>query len=334
MLSTPYINKEINYKGNKSKLLFANHNYFSKTQNPLAKGILTKSSKNKFLLSSSSNSKYYINYTFSDKKNMFFHKGKSTNNIKNKSLYSKIKKNKSLIIVNDYLKKYNNSFNNWTNFLKLSKENNINYNSSKNNEIKSNHQMSQKYTSYYSYNNEDSNINENISKISKNISSRNNENFFNDTALRGFPSQKGSSGILDYYNENSFRTNNNSKNISEDKKKMNYKLKINSIIKSSLPIFKKINILKEVKSSLNKMKKNKFNNSSSFKTFYDESNISKNNNYSCEKNKFEISTYRYRDYFAHNIFNNKPVIIKHNNKPKLYAQKYNNLNNIQIPNYI
>ena len=236
-----------------------------------------------------------------------------------------------MIIVNDYLKKYNDSFNNWTNFLKLSTENNIRYNSSKNNEIKSNHQMSQKYTSYNNYNNEDNNINENISKISKNISSRNNENVFNDTALRGFQSQKGSSDFLDFYTENSFRVNNNSKNISEDKKNMNYKLKINSIIKSLLPTFKKINILKQVKNSFNKMKKNKFNNTSSFKSFYDESNISKNNNYSSEKNNFEISTYRYRDYFANYVLNNKLVIIKHKNKPKLYVQKYNNLNNIQIP---
>lgn len=333
MFSNPYFNKEINYKGNKSKLLLANHNFLTKKPNSLTKGLLSKSSKNKFLLSSSSKTKYYINYTFSDKKNLFLHKGKSTKNILNKSLNSKINKNKSLIIVNDYFKKNGNSFNNWTNFLKLSKENNINYNSSKDNEIKSNHQMKEKYAFYNGYNNDDIN-NENMSKISKNISSRNNGNLLNDSALRGFPSQKGSSGILEFYNENSFRTNSNSKNISEDKMHMNYKFKINSIIKSSLPIFKKINILKEVKSSLNKIKKNKFNNSSSFKTFYDESNLSKNNNYSGEKNKFEISTYKYKDYFVNDIFNNKPVIIKHKNKPKLYAQKYNNLNNIQIPKNI
>ena len=333
MFSNPYFNKEINYKGNKSKLLFANYNYLTKAPNSLAKGLLSKSSKNKFLLSSSSKSKYNINYTFSDQKNLFLHKGKSTKNIQNKSLNSKINKNKSLIIVNDYLKKYNNSFNNWTNLLKLSKENNINYSRSKNNEIKSNLLMKEKYAFYNGYNN-DNNNNENISKISKNISSRNNENILNDTALRGFPSQKSSSGFLEFYNDNSFRANNNSKNISEDKIHMNYKFNINSIIKSSLPIFKKINILKEVKSSLNKIKKNKFSNSSFFQTFYDESNQSKNSNYSGEKNKYEISTYKYKDYFANNIFNNKPVFIKHKNKPKLYAQKYNNLNNIQIPKNI
>ena len=327
MLSNPYFNKEINYKGNKSKISFVNHNYLTKTPNTLKKGLLSKTSKNKFLLSSSSKSKYYINYTFSDEKNLFLHKGKSTKNLYNKSLTSKINKNKSLIIVNDYLKKYNNSINNWTNFLKLSKENNINYNSWKNNEIKINHQKNEKYAFYNGYN-------ENISKISKNISSRNNENLLNDKALMGFSFQKGSNGFLEFYNENSFRSNNNSKNISEDKTNMNYKFKINSIIKSSLPIFKKINILKEVKNSLNKIKKNKFNNSSSFRTFYDESNQSINNNYSVEKNKFEISTYRYKDFFANNIFNNKPVIIKHKNKPKLYAQKYKYLNNIQIPKNI
>ena len=89
MFSTPYFIKQINYKGNKSKLLFANHNYLAKTQNPLAKGLLIKSSKNKFLLSSSSNSKYskyYFNYTFSDKKNMFFHKEKSSKNLKLKKI--------------------------------------------------------------------------------------------------------------------------------------------------------------------------------------------------------------------------------------------------------
>ena len=315
MFCDPYFDKEINYKGNKSKLLFANHNYLTKNPKSLTKGLLSKSSKNKFLLGSSSKTKYHINYTFSDKKNLFLHKGKSTKNLQNKSHNSKINKNKSLIIVNDYLKKYNNSFNNLINYVKLSKENNINYYSSKDNKMKRNHQMNEKYAFYDSYNNEDIN-NENISKISKNISSRKTENLLNDTVLRGFPSQKGSSGFLEFCNENSFRSNNNSKKISEDKMHMNYRFKINSIIKSSLPIFKKINILKEFKNSLNKIKKNKFNSSSSFKTFYDESNQSKNSNYSGEKNKFEISTYRYKDYFVNNIFNNEPVTIKHKNKPK------------------
>lgn len=328
MFSNSYFSKGTYSKRNKTKLLFEKSNYSIKTPNSLTKSLLSKSQKNKFLLSSSSTSKYYINYTFSDKKNIFFHKGKITKNIQNKSLNSKINKNKNLIIVNDYLKKYNNSFNNWKNSLKLSKENNINYNYSKDNEIKIKYHQKKENPFYNGNNNEDVN-NENLSKISKIFSSRNIENLLNDTAIQGFQSQKGSSDFLEY-NENSFRTNNNSKNISKDKIHMNYKNNLNSIIKSSLPIFKKINILKEVKSSLNKMKKNKFNNSSSFKTFYDDSNQSKNNNYSGEKNKLEISTYRYKDYFSNNISNNKPVIIKHKNKPKLYAQQYNNLNNIQI----
>ena len=96
-----------------------------------------------------------------------------------------------------------------------------------------------------------------------------------------------------------------------------------------MPILKRIKILKEAKSSISKMQKNKSNNSSSFKTFFEESNISKNNNdYSKNKNIFENDFYK--EYYNNSIEKKKPIIIKYLPKPKLSVPKYININNINL----
>ena len=95
-----------------------------------------------------------------------------------------------------------------------------------------------------------------------------------------------------------------------------------------MPIFKRIKILKQAKNSINRIQKNIMNSSSSFKTFLDENNISRINNYSLEKKNFNgINHYNIKDYNYNDISNKRPIIIKYLPKPKLSVPKFIIINN-------
>ena len=219
-------------------------------------------------------------------------------------------------IVNEYLKTFRKSLNlsNSTLFLK-DKNNTTNsslnkrYNTNKNKEIN--------YNNYNNIFNKEEFLNKNnISKISNNISFKsllNDNNVSTQSKIEPYE-------LIQLGPNNSKNNTNNIHTFS--------KLKLRSVINSSIPIFKKINILKEAKISINQMQKNKFNNSSSsYKTFLEESNNSKYNNNE-NKNIFENDFYK--EYYSNNIYNKKPIIIKYFPKPKLSVPKYVNINNINV----
>ena len=274
----------------------------------------------------------YINYTFSDKNNKYNHKNKSTQNF-HKTINSTFNNKHRLIIVNDYLHKLQKS-SNWANSLKCSKENSINYNSSKyflNNTNSRNfnfmNNIGQEINFNNNYYNEETTNKDNISKISNNNSLK---TFLNDN--NGQTQSKNEPyDYFDIYKEKSIKFNEELKNLFKDSNIS--KNKIHLAINTTMPIFKRISILKQAKSSINRIKKGLMNSSSSFKTFLDDNNISKYNNYSLEKNKNvnEINYYNNKDYYYNNdISNKRPIILKYMPKPTLSVPKYININNIKV----
>ena len=296
-----------------------------KNRNILTKNILTKVFNNNIFEKSIIKRKNYINYTFSDKKINYIQRVKSSKNYKKKSLNLKNNKTPKVTIVNDYFKTLQKTTINSTNSIKNSKEGNTNYENTTNfinNNVKENNKYSNN-----NYFNEELIFLDDISKISNNNSIKTKEMF---DSIKTTHLKIESNKIFEIYKKNSNKSNNKFDYLYKDDYQNNNKFKINSIFKSSLPIFKRINILKEVKSSIDKIKKKNHNNSSSFKTIYNESNQLKNNNYSLEKNKYEIRTYNYKDYYKNDISNKRPVIIRHIPKPKLSVPKFKNINNIKI----
>ena len=296
--------------------------------NPIirAKNLLSQELQNNFLTSKSKQNNY-INYTFSDKKNKYIHNNKSTKNY-HKKLNSGYSNKKKLTIVNDYFKKFQKTSSNWVNSLKLSKENNINYISSKNfsNNIFSRNiinNISREFNINNNYYNEEIINKDNISKISNNMSLK---TFLNDnngqTQSKNEPYDN-----MDTLKEKSVKLNDEIKNLLENTNNIS-KIKIHSVINTSMPIFKRIKLLKQAKNSINRIQKNIMNSSSSFKTFLDENNISRINNYSLEKNNFNgINHYNIKDYNYNDISNKRPIIIKYLPKPKLSVPKFININN-------
>ena len=272
----------------------------------------------------------YINYTFSDKNNKHNHKNKSTKKY-HKKFNSTFNNKHKLIIVNDYLNKLQKS-SDWVNSLKCSKENSINYNSCKNflNNTNSRNfinNIGQEINFNNNYYNEEIINKDNISKISNNNSLK---TFLNDN--NGQTQSKNEPyDYMDLYKEKSMKLNEELKNLLKDNNLS--KTKIHLVINTTMPIFKRINILKQAKSSINRIKKGMMNSSSSsFKTFLDENNISKYNNYFLEKNKnFNENYYSNKDYYYKNdISNKRPIIIKYLPKPKLSVPKFININSIKV----
>ena len=323
MIFNSYCNINLKPRGKQSQ------NYYKpslKANNILSQKLQNSFSTTKFKQSN------YINYTFSDK-NKYNHKNKSTKNF-HKQLNSTFNNKHRLIIVNDYLNKLQKSTN-WANSLKFSKENSIsiNYNSSKNffNNTNSRNFIGQEINFDNNYYNEEITNKDNISKISNNNSLK---TFLNDN--NGQRQSKNEPNepydYIDIYKEKSMKFNEELKNLLKDKNLS--KNKLHMAINTSMPIFKRINILKQAKSSINRIKKGIMNSSSSsFKTFLDENNISKYNNYSLEKDKNnnEIKYYFNKDYYYKNdISNKKPIIIKYLPKPKLTVPKFININSIKV----
>ena len=295
-------------------------------RNTLIKNILTKVRKNNIFENSIIKRKNYINYTFSDKNINYIKKAKSSKKFKKKSMNLKNNKRLKVAMVNNYIKSLQKTTNNWTNSINNTKEGFTNYKNAKNiikNRVKENNEYNNKYY------NEELLLLDNINKISNNNSIKTNEMF---DSIKTTPLKTESNKIFEMYKENSNKSNNKLDFLYKDNYQNNNKFKINSIFKSSLPIFKRINMLKDIKNSIDKIKKNNYNtsSSSSFKTIYYESNQSKFNNYSLEKNKYEIRTYNYKGCYKNDISNKKPVIIKHIPKPKLSVPKFKNINNIEI----
>lgn len=323
MILNAYFNSNPKYKRKQPQLLTYKN---SNNSNTLTKTLLAKTLHNQLFSNSTPKFKNYINYTFSDKNHKFIHKTKSNTKFQKYPYASKRNKSIRDILESEYPKKGKKTLNNnYINFksLKSAKEDNTNNKSTKySGSIKT-------YNNDY-YNEEVLNR-DNLSKFSNNISFKHTDKFYIDN-IKTIPSKLETNDFFEI-TENSVKTNDEFKNLYRDNNyNINYNnFNINTMIKfkSSLPIFKRINILKEVKSSIDKIKKNKFNNSSSFKTMNDESLQSKINNYSSEKNKYKISTYRFKSY-NDTMLNKKPIIIKHMPKPKLSVPKYNNINNIQI----
>ena len=324
MILNSYLNCNPKYKRKQPHLLSYKSNINSNT---LTKGLIIKTLNNKLFSNSTPKFKNYINYTFSDKNHKFIHKTKSNTKFQINSYAQKHNKSIRDILESEYQKKGKKALNNisYFNSLKYAKEDNTNYKSTK-------YSISNK-TYNNDYYNEEVFNRDNLSKISNNISFKNIDKFYNDN-IKTIPSKLETNDFFEI-TENLVKTNGEFKDFCKDNKyhiNFNYNnFNINTMIKfkSSLPIFKRINILKEVKSSIDKIKKNKFNNSSSFKTMNDESYQSKINNFSSEKNKYKISTYRFKNYHD-TMLNTKPKIIKHMPKPKLSVPKYNNINNIKI----
>jgi hypothetical protein len=324
MILNTYFNSNPKYKRKPSELLSYKNNINSNT---LKKSLLVKTLNNKLFSNSTPKFKNYINYTFLDKNRKFIHKAKSSIKFQKNSFAPKHNKNIRDILESEYKKKGKKALYNlaYFNSLKSTKEDNTNYKTTKNS-------ISNK-TYNNDYYKEEIFNSDNLSKLGDNISFKDIDKFYIDN-IKTIPSKLETNDFFEI-TENSVKTNGELKNLYKDNNyQINYNLNnfnINTMIKfkSSLPIFKRINILKEVKSSIDKIKKNKFNNSSSFKTMNDESLQSKINNYSSEKNKYKISTYRYKSYHD-NMLNKKPIIIKHMPKPKLSVPKYKNINNIQI----
>jgi hypothetical protein len=322
MILNTYFNSNSKHKKKHPQLLsYKNTN----NSNTLTKSLLAKTLHNQLFSNSTPKFKNYINYTFLDKNHKFIQKTKSSTKFQ-KNLYVP-KHNKSIrdILENEYQKKGKKALNNliYFNSLKSAKEDNNNYKSKK---------YSARIKTYNNdYYNEEVFNRDNLSKFSNKISFKNMDKCYTDN-IKTVPSKLETNDFFEI-TESSVKTNYEFGNLYKDNNyNINYNnFNINSMIKfkSSIPIFKRINILKEVKSSIDKIKKNKFNNSSSFKTMNDESLQSKINNYSSEKNKYKISTYRYKNY-NDTLLNQKPIIIKHMPKPKLSVPKYNNINNIKI----
>ena len=295
-------------------------------RNIVNKNILTKGRKNNIFENSIIKRKNYINYTFSDKNINYIKKANNSKKYKKKSMNLKNNKRLKVAIVNNYFKPLQKTTNNWTNSINNTKEGFTNYKNAKNiikNKFKENNEYNNKYY------NEELLFLDNINKISNNNSIKANEMF---DSIKTTPIKTESNKIFEMYKENSNKSNNKLDFLYKDNYQNNNKFKINSIFKSSLPIFKRINMLKDIKNSIDKIKKNNYNtsSSSSFKTIYYESNQSKFNNYSLEKNKYEIRTYNYKGSYKNDISNKKPVIIKHIPKPKLSVPKFKNINNIEI----
>lgn len=323
MILNTYFNSNPKYKRKHTQLLTYKN---SNNSNTLTKTLLAKTLQNQLFSNSTPKFKNYINYTFSDKNHKFIHKTKSSTKFQKYPYASKRNKSIRDILESEYQKKGKRALNNnYINFnsLKSSKEDNTNYKSTK---------YSGSIKTYNNdYYNEPFFNRDNLSKFSNNISFKHTDKFFTEK-IKTIPSKLETNDFFEF-TENSVKTNDEFKNLYRDNNyNINYNnFNINTMIKfkSSLPIFKRINILKEVKSSIDKIKKNKFNNSSSFKTMNDESLQSKINNYSSEKNKYKIKTYRYKSYHD-TMLDKKPIIIKHMPKPKLSVPKYKNINNIQI----
>lgn len=313
MLLNSYSKINIKSKKKQSQLFF--HNIYSKT-GPLTNNLLPKEFQSKFL-SSMAKKKNYINYTFSEKNSKYIPKTKSTKYYFKKSTNPNTNKKPRLNIINDYLKSFQKTSNNWKNSLIFSKESNFNYKSSRN--IFNNTRKENYFDK--NYYNEEVNSKNNASKISNNFSFK---TFLNENNNISTQSKLEPYELMEVNKEKS-EGNNNISNFS--------RLKIRSVIKSNLPIFKRIKILKEAKSSIDKMQKKKIYSTSSFKTFLEESSTSKYYNYSLEKHKnknnFEINNYN-EYYINKGIDNKKPIIIKHIPKPKLIVPKFVNINNMKI----
>ena len=306
MLYNSYSNFHIKSKNSSSYKSF-NNNY-SKTP-LLNSNILTKGLQNNYL-SSTERPKHYINYTFLDKNKNYILKVKQTKNNHKKAINSNLTKRPKLTIVNDYFKSFQKPQNNWLNSLKLTKENDIIYNGSRN--INNNISKETNFNNYNNYFNEELTNRDNISKISNNVSYK---TFLNEN--NGSTQNK-----IGPYEEIKMIGAGNGSNYS--------KVKIRSVINSSIPIFKKIKVLKEAKCSINKFKRNnKVNSSSSFKTFLEESNNMSKNSIDKIKNIFEINNYK-DYYYNNNIDNKRPIIIKYLPKPKLSVPKYVNINSMKI----
>ena len=307
MFYNPYSNFHIKSKKNSSNKLI-NNNY--STTPLLNSNILTKELQNNYL-PLTSRPKNYINYTFLDKNKNYILKAKPTKTYHKKALHSHLNKRPKLTIVNDYLKSFQKTSSNWLNSLKLTKENNINYKGSRNINNNPNKDTNFNINNYNNYFNEETTNRDNISKISNNLSYKtflNENNGSTQTKIEPYEEMKmaGTGNISDYS-----------------------KVKIRSVINSSMPIFKKIKVLKEAKCSINKFKRNnKVNFSSSFKTFFEESNTSKNS-LDKIKNIFEINNYK-EYYFNNNIDNKRPIIIKYMPKPKLSVPKYSYVNSMKL----
>jgi hypothetical protein len=318
MLFNSYSNSSNNNK-KKSQILFNKKNVYRdfSYNNPFSKSL-----KSHNLASSTTKINNYINYTFSDKNNKYkyFHKVRSTkNNQKILLMQKKYNKTQGLKIINNFPKTVKNN-SSWSNF-KYFKENDNNYNMknpmnfmNKDSKIKNNNNI---------YINEEFHSRNNISKISGNKSIKNLDSFIQ--------SKIEANDFLEIYKDR-YKENEALINLVNENIKRYHKIKVNSVLNSSIPIKKKINILKEAKSSIEKMKKNKMNTSSSFRGFLDDSNQSKLNNYSSEKSKYfnDISSYYYKDYYDNKFANKRPIIIKYMPKPKLSVPKFININNIEI----
>lgn len=305
---------KINIKSKKKQSHIFFNNIYYKTGS-LGNNLQQKDFHTKFL-SSTTKKNNYINYTFSEKSNKFIPKTKSSKFYHKKSLNSNKNKKPKLTIVNDYLKSFQKTSNNWKNSLIFSKESNINFKSSRN--IFNNTSKENNFNKNY-YNEEVASKN-NISKISNNFSFK---TFLNDNNNISTQSKIEPYDLMETNNEKS-SANYNTNNFS--------RLKIRSVIKSNMPIFKRIKILKEAKSYIDKMQKKKINSTSSFKTFLEESSsTSKFYNYSLEKNKNNFEINNYEEYYSNNAFNNKkPIIIKYMPKPKLLVPKFVNINSVKI----
>lgn len=275
-----------------------NNNSFSK---PLENNIMTsKPKKNN-----------YINYTFSEKNYKLIHKNKSIN-FYHKLVNSKRNKKPKLTIVNDFFKSFQKSSNNWINSIQFSKKSNINYKSSRN--IPKNDIMKESHfnSNYF----EEVTNRDNISRINNN---NNSTKYFLNENIGETQSKIESYDFMDIYKEKYIKLNEELKNINIFSKR-----KINTQFNKHLPIFKRLKVLKEAKNSIDKIRKNKINSSSSSKAFFEESNISRLiNNYS-ERNRIN-----YKDSYISNISSKKPIIIKYNPKPKLSVPKFININNIK-----
>lgn len=320
MLFNSYSNSTNNNK-KKSQILFNKKNY---NGNFSYNSPFSKSMTNNNLASSSTKTNNYINYTFADKnkKFKFLHKVNSSKN--NQKIFLMPKRNnktQGLTIINNFAKTVKNcsSLSN----LNIFKENEINCNIRKNPMYSLNKDSNKNINYNNIYVNEDLYNKNSISRISGNKSMKNVDSFIQSKFETNY--------FLELYRDRA-KENEELNNLVNENIQRYHKIKVNSVLNSSIPIKKKINILKEAKSSIEKIKKNKINSSSSFRGFLDESNQSKFNNYSTEKSKYynDISSYNYKDYYDNNFAKKRPMIIKYMPKPKLSVPKFININNIAI----
>ena len=105
--------------------------------------------------------------------------------------------------------------------------------------------------------------------------------------------------------------------------KMNFINKLNK--KANMPIYKRIEMLKDFKYSINQMQKNSFNSFISYKSLFNYNNNQNSNNFATFRN-YKLNTIKpYND-----ISDRKPIIIKHFPKPKLGVPKFININKMNI----